>query len=121
MASKKTLDKLGYWTERIEKSIEEKGAYGLPQEGNWYLYWRGKLLREDMERYAETEEASKKLISTAAHLLNDDNKKQMDEARKHRVSTKARLKDLFDFAYTYARAYSLCSRGGNYLSLNIYL
>jgi len=101
LASKRTLDKLHNWTERIEKSIEEKNVNGLPEECKWYLYWRDKLLKENTVYYAETEEASKKLISTAGLLLNDDNKKKMDEARKHRVGTKARQKDLFDFIYTY--------------------
>jgi hypothetical protein len=101
MASGNIDNKLAEWSKKIQKAVHDTKIHELPEACKWYLYWRNKQLQETPTKYQATTEEANILISSAIHLMNQDNRKLIPEISKHRPGTKIRHNKIFKYIYTY--------------------
>jgi hypothetical protein len=103
MSLTKTELRLERWRDQLKNALDKNNTKIMPDSCRWYLYWLGKISREIPEIYPIYYSKAEPILVKVANALNMENRKQLEEAAKHRIDTKVRLKALISYVYQYQK------------------
>lgn len=106
LASKEAR-KFNEWAEKIRSTLkslpDEAGYAALPDECKLLRDWGMKLQRKDFAEYAKARKTEIDLLSKSACQLHHHFEAYLDQAKKHKLGTKARMKDVLRYVYCYIK------------------
>lgn len=106
LASRETR-KFNEWAGKIRSTLkvlpDDSGYAALPDQCKFLRDWGRKLQRKDLARYAKVRKTEIDLLCKSACQLHRQYEKYLTQAKKHKLGTKARMKDVLKYVYYYIK------------------
>jgi hypothetical protein len=90
------------WAEKLTKALKADAVGQLPDGCRWLSYWLRKVRDQDLYLFQKLEKEAQPLFEDSALRLHKEATSKLDKASRHRVGSKAKLKEIVSFAYDYS-------------------